>query len=254
MPPVTTRSDAERRRRPAQVAEEIKRWIVAENIAPGTRLPREAELMDRFGMAKGTIREAMRLLEAEGLLTSRPGPGGGSFVHAPSGERAAALLGNYFYFQRLTVADIYQVRQALEPELAATLAGRLSPAQIAALEANIADYDSPPRDAEEERDQHVASLRFHRLLAGYGENPLLGFLIDFMASMLANLTVTRRLYEPRNFDLWRSGRDYQRDLVAALRRGDGAAARRIMTAHMATAQALMQAQEAEMARRFLGTA
>ena len=110
---------------------------------------------------------------------------------------------------------------------------------------------APPANAEDERAQHVASLDFHKVLAGFGDNPLLVFLIGFMAQMLSDLTIHRRLYEPRNYDLWRSGRDSQRALVGALRQGDGAAARAVMAHHMRTARDQMEAQEAEMARRFL---
>ena len=89
-------------------------------------------------MAKGTIREAMRLLEAQGLVKSRTGPGGGNFVHEVSRARAKALLGNYFYFKSLTIDDIYRLRpRPLEPDLAADLAGRLSAETLARLEANV---------------------------------------------------------------------------------------------------------------------
>jgi GntR family transcriptional repressor for pyruvate dehydrogenase complex len=224
---------------------------VAEAMRPGDRLPNEQALIARFGMAKGTIREAMRILEAQGLVKTRTGPGGGSFVHAVSETRARSLLGNYFYFRNLSISDIYDVRIALEPALAAGLAGRLTEAQLDALEANIARYDTPPGDAEEDRAQHVASLEFHQLLASYSDNALLGFLLGFTAKMLSDLTVYRRLYEPRNYTLWRQGRDYQRELILALRQGDAEAARRTMRAHMEGARALMALQEAEMDRRFL---
>jgi DNA-binding FadR family transcriptional regulator len=252
-PPATTRSDPHEARlsRPARVAEAIKSWVVAENMAPGDRLPGEQDLIARFGMAKGTIREAMRILEAQGLIKTRPGPGGGSFVHEVSAARARALLGNYFYFKNLTIADIYELRIALEPELAAALAGRLTEDQLVALEANITRYEAPPASVAEDRAQHVASLEFHRMLAAWADNPLLGFLIGFMASMLSDLTVHRRLYEPRNYDLWRRGRDCQTRLVSALRQGEAETARRIMAEHMRAAREQMERQEARMARRFL---
>lgn len=255
MPPATTRSkekaDRPRLSRPARVAEEIKDWIVQEHFGAGDRLPSEPELIEQFGMAKGTIREAMRILEAQGLVKSRTGPGGGTFVHEVSRERARALLSNYFYFQNLTIGDIYQMRRALEPELAASLAGKLPEALLAELEANIATYSEPSKSVEEERDQHVASLRFHALLARNSDNPLLGFVIDFMVQLLSDLTVYRKLYSPPNQELWAKGRDYQERLVMALREGDAGAARAIMKAHMETAWNLMQAREAEMLHRFI---
>ena len=252
MPPATTRSKTEPKlSRPAQVAEAIKDWVVEQGLRAGDRLPGEAELIERFGMAKGTIREAMRILEAQGLIKTRTGPGGGSFVHAVSRARAKALLGNYFYFQDLTIGDIYQLRVALEPELAASMAGKLPEEVLARLEANVAEYAAPSRSIEEEREQHVNSLRFHAILAEHADNPLLGFVIDFMVNLLSDLTVYRQLYSPPNVELWAKGRDYQQRLVMALREGDAGAARAIMTAHMQTARSLMLGQEAEMAKRFI---
>lgn len=237
--------------RPVQVAEAIKEWVVEQGLQAGDRLPSEPELIERFGMAKGTIREAMRILEAQGLIKTRTGPGGGSFVHEVSKERARALLGNYFYFKNLTIADIYQLRRVLEPELAASLAGQLSEDVLDELEANIATYSEPAKTLDEERGQHIASLRFHALLAEQSDNELLGFVIDFMISILSDLTVYRHLYSPPNIELWAKGRDYQNRLLRALRNGESETARSIMTAHMQTAQKLMEGQEAEMLRRFM---
>ncbi len=218
---------------------------------PGDRLPSETELIRRFAMAKGTIREAIRILEAQGLVKSRTGPGGGVFIHQVSDERAAALLGNYFYFQQLTIDDIYQIRATLEPELAASLAGRLSATQLASLEEVMTAYVEPASSPEEEREQHVASLRFHALLAEMSDNPLLRFLIRFTASMLSDITVARRLYARPNRELWASGLAYQSRLLAALRDGDGAGARQILTEHMHNARRLMRLQEAVLTQRFL---
>ncbi|WP_226781467.1 FadR/GntR family transcriptional regulator [Oceaniglobus trochenteri] len=252
MPPVTTPSKVEPKlSRPVQVAEAIKSWVVEEGLRPGDRLPGEVEMIARFSMSKGTIREAMRILEAQGLIKTRTGPGGGSFVHEVSRERAKALLGNYFYFKDLTIGDIYQLRLALEPELVAGLAGHLPETVLAELEANTAQYSHPARTLDEERRQHVASLRFHAILAAQSDNPLLSFVIDFMVNMLSDLTVHRELYAPPNAELWARGRDYQVRLVMALREGDGGAARAIMKAHMETAWALMRGQEMEMQRRFI---
>lgn len=251
MPPVTTRSAPDRLSRPQQVAEAIKSWVMENNWGPGVRLPSETELIDRFGMAKGTIREAIRILEAQGLVKSRTGPGGGVFVHQVSEARATALLGNYFYFEHLSIDDIYQIRQALEPELAATLAGRLSDTQLAALEEVMARYSEPARTSEEEREQHVASLRFHALLAEMSGNPLLRFLIRFTANMLAEITVSRRLYAQPNRELWSTGLDYQLRVIAALRAGDAVAARHILSEHMKNAHRLMLMQETVLSQRFL---
>ncbi|MDM7457995.1 MAG: FCD domain-containing protein [Paracoccus sp. (in: a-proteobacteria)] len=251
MPPATTRSTHNRLSRPQQVAEAIKSWVMHNGWGPGVRLPSETALIDRFMMAKGTIREAIRILEAQGLVKSRTGPGGGVFVHQVSEERAMVLLGNYFYFEHLTINEIYQIRKSREPELAASLAGRLSEDQLAALEEVMTNYSEPARTAEEEREQHVASLKFHALLAEMSDNPLLRFLIRFTANMLAEITVSRRLYAQPNRELWSSGLNYQSRLIAALRAGDAAMARQVLSDHMQNAHRLMLMQEAVLTQRFL---
>lgn len=220
-------------------------------LQAGDRLPGEAELISRFGMAKSTIREAMRILEAQGLVKTRTGPGGGSFVHEVSRQRTKALLGNYFYFKDLTIGDIYQLRLTLEPELAASLAGRLPEETLQKLEEKIAEYAQPADTLEQEREQHVASLSFHAILAEQAQNPLLGFVIDFMVNLLSDLTVYRRLYSPPNTELWKQGHDHQQRLVKALRDGNAESARSIMTDHMETAWTLMRRQEVEMRNRFI---
>ncbi|MGI3171528.1 FadR/GntR family transcriptional regulator [Pseudooceanicola sp. C21-150M6] len=241
----------QKRSRPVAVADAIKDWVVSQGLRGGDRLPGEAEMMERFGRSKGTIREAMRILEAQGLVKTRTGPGGGSFVHEVSGERARALLGNYFYFRDLTLHDIYSLRRMMEPELAASLAGKLREDQLATLEEIAERYRHPATTAEEERAQHVASLLFHQRLAGYAENELLGFIIGFMAQILTDMTVYRKLYDPPNVELWSKGRAYQLQLIEALRDGDAVRARLVMSDHMATAEALMEAQEAEILKGFM---
>jgi len=252
LPPATTRSTPETRQsRPMRVAEAIKAWVMEEGLKSGDRLPAESDLMARFGMAKGTIREAMRILEAQGLVRTRTGPGGGAFVAEMSEVRARALLSNYVYFKGLTIQDIYQLRRVLEPEMAAGLAGRLSAEQLCELETLMEAYAEPAETPQQERAQHVASLDFHRRLAEFSDNRLMGLIVGFVAAALSDLTVYRQLYDPPNRMLWERGRAFQRELIAALRTGDADAARDVMAAHMEMAEAQMTAQQAEVLRRFM---
>lgn len=242
---------APKRSRPYQVADAIKSWVVEQGLTPGDRLPSEPELIDRFQMSKGTIREAMRLLQAQGLVATKTGPGGGSFVGEVTTERAHALLANFFYFRNVSIDDIYQVRVALEPENAASLAGCLSVDQLQELCDIMARYHTPAETAEEERAQHVDSLLFHARLAQFSRNAVLGFIIGFLAEILTELTVYKRLYSKPNHQLWREGRDHQIALIAALRDGDAARARAVMLDHMELARRLMEDQEAVVMKRFM---
>lgn len=147
----------------ARCGEFVGRMADAATTPPSkTRLPMAGVLSAPVKVAPWPDRPS-----AASWRKPRTGPGGGSFVHEVSKERARALLGNYFYFKDLSVADIYQLRRALEPEL----------------EDKIAAYSLPAKTLDEEREQHIASLKFHALLAAQAENELLGFLIDFMVNI-----------------------------------------------------------------------
>ena len=143
------------------------------------------------------------------------------------------------------------MRKSLEPELAASLAGKLTSEQILELR-NLADqYPQPAKSAEEEKEQHIASLAFHSKLSDYGKNKLLGFIIGFMSQILTELTLYKQLYEPPNYELWRKGREHQLQLIDALVSGDSNKAREIMASHMQVAETLMKQQEAQIVRRFI---
>jgi len=240
------------RRRPYRVADTIKGWIVDRQLAPGDRLPSESELMERLGVSKGTVRESTRVLEAQGLVETRTGPGGGAFVREMSEARAIALLSHYLYFKDISIRDIYQIRLALEPELAANLAGKVDACEIQRLRRGLAGYAEPAVDLEGERQQHVDSLTFHEDLAALsGGNPLLAFIIRFTAQVLSDLTVYRRLYEPGDHHIGPAGCQYHAWLLDAIEAGDAERARALMHEHLLEAQAVMNDNEAQVKRGFL---
>ena len=240
-----------RRNRPLAVAESIKDWILAEGLGVGDRLPQEHELIEHLKVSKGTVREALKVLETQGLIRTRTGPGGGAFITEVSASHAMALLGNHFFFKDLSIADIYELRIRLEPQLAQGLAGQISAAEIEELRACMSTYTDAPTSIEEEQRQRVAELEFHEKLAGFSTNPLLGFTCGFLVCLLKNLTVCQRIYAQPNPELRERGVSYQQQLITALEEGDAGAAQSIMQAHMNAARRLMLKQEARVSRRFL---
>ncbi len=240
-----------RRRRKESISEQIKDMIYERGLRPGDRLPAERELMQLFRASKGSVREALSALRSQGLIRTRTGPGGGVFLSEIDPQRAMALMSNYFLFRTPTITDIYEVRCELEPELAATLAGRLSEADFARLERTMRLYDAPPATAEEEYAQRLAELDFHSVLADLCPNPVLGLFCRFLQTLLRETVVCRRIYDTPHPVLRDTAIHYQIRLLRALRAGDSAAAREIMAGHMAAAQEYMVRMEASIAGRFL---
>ncbi|GIR38965.1 MAG: hypothetical protein CM15mP50_4760 [Rhodobacterales bacterium] len=108
----------------------------------------------------------------------------------------------------------------------------------------ISEYQEEPVNEEQDRIHHESALKFHGSLADFANNSLLGFVIKFMAQMLTEVTVNRELFRPTNYELWRRGLDFHRELLTALEVGDSNKAKKIMYEHMCVAEKLMLKQEA----------
>src|SRR5439155_15826548 len=106
-----------------RIALEIVHDIVAQGLQAGDHLPLEAAMVEHYGVSRASLREALRLLEVQGLIALKPGPGGGPVVgsvDAPSLARTTTL---YFHLGGMTYGELYQTQEMLEP-LCAELAAR----------------------------------------------------------------------------------------------------------------------------------
>lgn len=228
-----------RQKRSDRIAARLRELIVLRGLKPGDRIPQDWLVEEEVKASKGTVREAMKALETQGLIKTRTGPGGGAFVTALSGEHAMGLLRNLFLFNQPTIADIYALRKLLEPELVAGLAGRLGDADYADLQATIRLYENPPETAQEEFSQRIAELDFHSVLARLSENRILGFVLVFLHTLLRDMTVCRKIYAKPNPALRETALSYQVRLIRFLKASDAEAARRLMREHMEEAERYM---------------
>lgn len=223
------------------VAEEIKAWIVSRSLGPGDKLPPEKSLIEAFGVSRGTMREALRALEVQGLVRLMTGPrGGGLIVEIPE-ERAMQLLGGYFYFRTLTIPDIYQVRCTLEPQLAESVVGHLTEDHYVRLEELIRKSSIRARTPDQRREQRGAELEFHNVLAEACPNSWLAFVCRFMNRMLRDLIVFKKLYLPPHKEFAEANLCSHQDLIEAFRQEDRKAVRHIMQKHMDQAARFMTA-------------
>ncbi len=229
------RSEIKPLKRSDLVAEEIKRLITEKDLNPGDRLPRESEMQVRFGVSKGTIREALKSLEVQGLVKISTGPsGGGTIVEVPL-DRTLQFLQNYLFFKEVMIDDIYAVRQRLEPELAAGAVPYLTPADFEALEHSISCCD-PTSSHENLLQQRREDVNFHDILAAANPNPFLRFVSELVNEMIRQLIVFGNktpAAEHRRFGL--ANADFHRAIVTAARAGDVDKTHALMTQHMADA-------------------
>ncbi|HEY9056210.1 MAG TPA: FCD domain-containing protein [Aurantimonas sp.] len=232
-------SGSRRRKRPDIIADQLRELIVANGLRPGDPIAPEWFHSQDLRASRGTLREALKILEFQGLITSKTGPGGGIFVSSVSPDQAIRLLDNLFLFEQPSIANIYALRKWVEPELAASVAGKLSPDGFAALQSTIRLYEDEPTTAEEEYAQRLAELDFHEELTRHCDNPLLAFIGRFLLSLLREMTVCRAIYQEPNPGLRETGLHYQVRLLRALKAGDPELCRMIMRGHMIEAEKYM---------------
>ena len=120
------------------VAAELRRQIVTGRLKPGDKLHPENVLQAEFDVSRPTLREALRLLESESLITISRGKHGGARVGTVDLASAARQVGVFLQIERVTLADVWLARTIIEPPAAALLAQSRNEAAFAELEANIA--------------------------------------------------------------------------------------------------------------------
>ncbi len=104
------------------VAQLLLDKIIGADLAPGSTLGTEAELLSQFEVSRPTLRESLRILESNGVLELRPGPGGGIIVKKPSIDILARGLSVYLRLHGIPFMKVVKAREAIEPALAAEAA------------------------------------------------------------------------------------------------------------------------------------
>jgi GntR family transcriptional repressor for pyruvate dehydrogenase complex len=171
----------------SQVAEQIQQLILSRDLKPGDRLPTERELGDTFEVSRTVIREAIRTLEARGLVKSQTGSG--TYVRAMKGSDVATSLGMYINTQRkpFSLDALMEVRHVLELEMVRLAAMRASETDITNLENSLEKMCSTTTDTEEFSKW---DLEFHLQLCEASGNPLFGIILEPLTESLFELIWT----------------------------------------------------------------
>ncbi|AJY48105.1 transcriptional regulator [Martelella endophytica] len=231
-----------KRKRPDIIADTLRERMIEANMHPGDRIPSEWLDPASLGASRGTVREALKILEFQGMIASKTGPGGGVFVRSVKPSEAIQMVTNLFLQEPPSIANIYALRKKLEPELAADAARDLPFDALQGLQETIRLYQKKPETTEEEYVQRLAELDFHAELARHATNPVLGFTCGLLLNLLRDLAECRAIYQTRNPGLRESGVFYQIELIKAIGARDRTRARDIMTEHMIEAEAYMLAR------------
>lgn len=183
------------------VADDLAQMILGE-MTPGTSLPSEAELAERYAVSRLTIREAVKLLEGRGLLVLARGRK--AVVREPDSGAFADFLTSVIRYDPKGVFDLVEVRLSLEVQSATLAAKRATRAGIAAIESalqGMRDVASAPGAMDTdagEHDFHTHDVTFHESIALASGNRVLGYLFEAMSQPLREgFYISRRGHEQR---------------------------------------------------------
>jgi len=203
------------------IADRLRRQIARGDLAIGERLPTEDELTATFGIARTTLREALRILESQGLLEIRRGRAGGPVVTMPQIGSLAEGLAVTLQLLGTTAGDLDAARQLLEPSLVGWLAASHSDEDLVVLRA-AADRAAAAAAVSDRTAFGVAALGMHEAIIDRAGNTTLATLSGLLHSLVARYYVrAAAISDPER--MHRAVRSY-RKLVRLIDQGDAARA------------------------------
>jgi GntR family transcriptional regulator, transcriptional repressor for pyruvate dehydrogenase complex len=171
--------------RPAKTAMIIAQRIVADvardRLSPGASLPPERMMLETYEVGRGTLREALRFLEFQGVITLKPGPRGGPVLSHPDASHLSSTLMLLMQLSEAPFRVLVEVRSALDPLVGRLAAARMSNADLAELGKTVTQMSN---DIDDQRSFLEANKRFHDIIAWSSGNTLFGYIADSMIAIL----------------------------------------------------------------------
>lgn len=215
-----------------QIRTVLKQAILDGYFKPGDKFPPEVEIAAKYQVSKASAREALREMEAEGLIQKKRGVFGGSFVAAPGPEKIMDVVTNAYLFGDVTASDLAELRRILEPGLAALAADRRTEDDLAAMADCI---DRVAQSIDNGAPDQTLAISFHTLIADACHNP-------FISALMASLVHVFQQVLAKTPDLETARQDlaYNRLFYKCIRDRDKARAARVMADHFDTLDEIIQ--------------
>jgi len=207
-----------------QIAEQIEKRILSGELRSGDRLPTERELSEQFHASRTAVREAMKTLAQRGLVDMRPGRG--TIVIDGTSRAMRNSLGLMMRVgQAGSSANLVEVREIIEPEIAALAAIRATDEEIAAMHEAVVVMDA---NLHEANAFIAADNDFHRALAKGTQNILILTLVDSIVGMLSEQR--KQIFSVSGGP--ERGQVHHKQILDCVVRREAKAAREAMRAHL----------------------
>jgi len=217
-----------------RVATELGSRIVRGDLAPGSRLPTEAELCELFSVSRSVIRDAIRVLSARGLVHVRQGHG--MVVYPPSDATFAEALIILLMRSDATIGDVIDARAVIETQLAPLVTERATDEDIAELRDELVRYEQSV-DRKDWRSAQEAHFSFHFSLLQSLHLPALHILLKPMQQIILLSSLPDEVPEEELWKVWTVD-DVQRHhpVLAALEARNADEVKSAMEKHFAAAR------------------
>lgn len=208
------------------IANQIRSLIREGRLKAGDRLPSERELCERFLVSRVTVREALRVLEANGLVDIKVGARGGAFVSTPDSDTLGEGLADLLTLSELTAAEVTEARMVFELGIIPLIVERATKQDITDLRALV---DDARRALKENRYSVEMSAAFHTRLAASTHNRAVEMLVhSFHGPLLMSLREARSVAPM----MGHRGTEEHAEIVDAVEARDVARATEVMRGHI----------------------
>jgi len=211
------------------VARDIVHDIIENGLQPGAALPSEAAMLEQYGVSRESLREGLRLLEVQGLISIRRGPGGGPVVGTVDPANLGRVSTLFFHMSGATYEELFDVWAIAECVLAERAARNPDAEARAAAMAPYLAEQAPGADEEElERfvEEHAG---FHAAIAALAGNRVLELTMQMYGQIVSHHLAT--VDDPREIRGMLA--EAHHELARAVTAGHPRRARELMDAHIA---------------------
>ncbi len=233
------------REKPQLIADELRRLIIVGELNEGDSLGHEPDLIERFGVSRPSLREALRILEAEGLISVIRGVQGGVVVHRPDQRLTARTAALVLQSRNVPLADVFEARTIIEPAAVRLVAsGRNRRTCARKLRSLIAEEEAAIDDPEAFGETNA---RFHEELVEMAGNQTLTIVAEMLNEVVARAVtiVSQADSDGGSAVTRRRGVRSQERLAALIENGDADDAEAHWRTHMGVVGRVMLGQRAK---------
>lgn len=164
------------------VARQVKQAVLSGKLSVGDKLPAERELIAQFGYSRSVVREALRLLEDDGLIRLQAGRNGGAVVTNPGTSQIMSNIDMLLRLQQTGLREVHDAQRLIEPVVVRLAIDKATKEDLAKIRETIELIEANPNEAELVR---IQSNRFHTLLGEATKNNV----IAIVAALLRQIVV-----------------------------------------------------------------